>query len=159
MIPISLVVNGQYFDEIMVEPNQTLLDLLREMGVKSVKKGCGEGDCGACGVILDDVYVKSCLILAGQADGREVQTVEAMGDVEDPHPLQQAFVDEGAVQCGYCIPSMLLAAESLLRKNPDPNEGEIREALDGNLCRCTGYVKQIKAVQKAAQMMKEGDND
>ncbi len=158
MIPISLTVNGQYFDEIMVEPNQTLLDLLREMGVKSVKKGCGEGDCGACGVLVDEIYLKSCLLLAGQVNGREIRTVESLGDVEDPHPLQQAFVDEGAVQCGYCIPSMLLAAETLLHKNLTPSDEEIREALDGNLCRCTGYVKQIKAVKKAAQMIQEGDN-
>ncbi|MBU1538127.1 (2Fe-2S)-binding protein, partial [Myxococcota bacterium] len=153
MISISFVVNGQYFDDISVEPNQTLLDFLRELGVKSVKKGCGEGDCGACGVIIDGIYVKSCLVLAAQANGREILTVESLGTVEEPHPLQVAFVDEGAVQCGYCIPSMLLAAERLLNRIPDPDENEIRQALDGNLCRCTGYVKQISAVQKAAQMM------
>ncbi len=159
MIPISLVVNGQYFDDISVEPDQTLLDFLREIGVKSVKKGCGEGDCGACGVIMDGIYVKSCLVLAGQANGREIRTVESLGTVEEPHLLQTAFVDEGAVQCGYCIPSMLLAAERLLDRIPDPDETQIREALDGNLCRCTGYVKQVKAVQKAAKMMMEDHHD
>lgn len=158
MIQISLNINGEDFD-VDVSPDLTLLDLLRELGFHSVKKGCGEGDCGACGVIMDGIYCKSCLVLAMQADGRDVLTVESMGDVNDPHPLQQAFVDEGAVQCGYCIPSMLLAADVLLSENEDPTEDEIKEALDGNLCRCTGYVKQIAAVKKAAKIMREEEND
>jgi aerobic carbon-monoxide dehydrogenase small subunit len=152
MIPVKLYINGIFVEE-NVEPDLTLLDFLRNMGVFSVKKGCGEGDCGACGVLMDNVYCKSCLVLAAQANGRNIETVEALGDLEDPHPLQTAFVDEAAVQCGYCIPSMLLAADILLQENPNPNEDEIKEALDGNLCRCTGYVKQILAVQKAAEMM------
>ncbi|MBU1218267.1 (2Fe-2S)-binding protein [Myxococcota bacterium] len=158
MIQISLNINGEDFD-VDVSPDLTLLDLLRELGFHSVKKGCGEGDCGACGVIMDGIYCKSCLVLAMQANGRDVFTVESMGDVNDPHPLQQAFVDEGAVQCGYCIPSMLLAADVLLSENEDPTDDEIKEALDGNLCRCTGYVKQIAAVKKAAKMMREEEND
>jgi aerobic carbon-monoxide dehydrogenase small subunit len=158
MIPVEITINDQYFS-LEVEPEMTLLELLREIGVKSVKKGCGEGDCGACGIIMDGVYLKSCLLLALQADGRDIRTVEAMGTVEEPHVLQTSFVDAGAVQCGYCIPSMLLAAEQLLVENPKPNDDEIKEALDGNLCRCTGYVKQIDAVRNAAKIMEEGDNE
>ncbi|MBN2723020.1 MAG: (2Fe-2S)-binding protein [Deltaproteobacteria bacterium] len=158
MIQITVNVNGEDFD-VDVMPELTLLDLLRELGFHSVKKGCGEGDCGACGVILDGIYCKSCLVLAMQADGRSVLTVESMGNVDEPHPLQKAFVDEGAVQCGYCIPSMLLAADALLSENEDPTDDEIKEALDGNLCRCTGYVKQINAVKKAAKVLREEEND
>ena len=158
MIPIQLEINGQTID-IEVAPDLSLLDLLRAVGVASVKKGCGEGDCGACGVLLDDVYVKSCLILAAQASGRRVETVESLGNVEHPHPLQTAFVDAGAVQCGFCIPSMLLAAKSLIDEQPEPTVEQIKECLDGNLCRCTGYVKQIEAVQTAARVMKEEDHE
>jgi len=110
-------------------------------------------------VLLDDVYVKSCLILAAQASGRRVETVESLGNVEHPHPLQTAFVDAGAVQCGFCIPSMLLAAKSLIDEQPEPTVEQIKECLDGNLCRCTGYVKQIEAVQTAARVMKEEDHE
>lgn len=153
MIPIQMEINGQLV-ELEVAPDLTLLDLLRDLGVASVKKGCGEGDCGACGVLLDGLYVKSCLVLAAAANGRCVETVESLGDVENPHPLQTAFVDAGAVQCGFCIPSMLLAAKSIIEENPDPTDEEIREGLDGNLCRCTGYVKQIEAVKIAAAVMR-----
>jgi len=158
MIPIQMDINGQTI-EMEVAPDLTLLDLLRAVGVASVKKGCGEGDCGACGVLLDGVYVKSCLILAAQASGRQVETVESLGNVEHPHPLQTAFVDAGAVQCGFCIPSMLLAAKSLIEDHPEPTVEQIREGLDGNLCRCTGYVKQIEAVQTAAAVMKEENHE
>ncbi len=158
MIPIQMEINGQTI-EMEVAPDLSLLDLLRAVGVASVKKGCGEGDCGACGVLLDGVYVKSCLILAAQASGRCVETVESLGNVEHPHPLQTAFVDAGAVQCGFCIPSMLLAAKSVIEEYPEPTGDQIREGLDGNLCRCTGYVKQIEAVQTAARVMKEEDHE
>jgi carbon-monoxide dehydrogenase small subunit len=159
MIQINITINGQEF-ELQVEPTLTLLDVLRELGAYSVKKGCGEGECGSCGVLIDGIYCKSCLILAGQANGREITTVEALGNINDPHPLQTAFVEEGAVQCGYCIPSMLLAAHALLEDNPNPDEHAIREGLDGNLCRCTGYVKQIVAVKRAVTEMRGGvDND
>ncbi len=158
MIPIQMEINGQTI-EMEVAPDLSLLDLLRAVGVDSVKKGCGEGDCGACGVLLDGVYVKSCLILAAQASGRRVETVESLGNVEHPHPLQTAFVEAGAVQCGFCIPSMLLAARSVIEAHPEPTVEQIKEGLDGNLCRCTGYVKQIEAVQTAARVMKEEDHE
>lgn len=158
MIPIQMEINGQTI-EMEVAPDLSLLDLLRAVGVDSVKKGCGEGDCGACGVLLDGVYVKSCLILAAQASGRRVETVESLGNVEHPHPLQTAFVEAGAVQCGFCIPSMLLAAKSVIEAHPEPTVEQIKEGLDGNLCRCTGYVKQIEAVQTAARVMKEEDHE
>lgn len=154
MIPIQLDINGQTV-ALEVAPELTLLDLLRDLGVTSVKKGCGEGDCGACGVLLDGVYVKSCLVLAAVANGRRVETVESLGDVDNPHPLQTAFVEAGAVQCGFCIPSMLLAAKNILDAHPEPTDEEIREGLDGNLCRCTGYVKQIEAVKNAAVVMRK----
>ena len=158
MIPIQLEINGQTI-EMEVAPDLTLMDLLRAVGMSSVKKGCGEGECGACGVLLDGLYVKSCLVLAAQANGRRVETVESLGSVENPHPLQTAFVEAGAVQCGFCIPSMLLASKSLIERHPEPTEEEIREGLDGNLCRCTGYVKQIEAVRNAAAVMKEEHHD
>lgn len=154
MIPIQLDINEQTV-ALEVAPELTLLDLLRDLGVTSVKKGCGEGDCGACGVLLDGVYVKSCLVLAAVANGRRVETVESLGDVDNPHPLQTAFVEAGAVQCGFCIPSMLLAAKNILDAHPEPTDEEIREGLDGNLCRCTGYVKQIEAVKNAAVVMRK----
>ncbi len=158
MIPIQIDINGQVVD-MDVTPDLTLMDLLRAVGMNSVKKGCGEGDCGACGVLLDDVYVKSCLVLAVQAHGRRVETVEGIGTVEEPHILQTAFVEAGAVQCGFCIPSMLLASKSLIDRIPEPTDDQIREGLDGNLCRCTGYVKQIEAVRNAAARMKEENHD
>lgn len=158
MIPIQLDINGQTV-ALEVAPELTLLDLLRDLGVTSVKKGCGEGDCGACGVLLDGVYVKSCLVLAAVANGRRVETVESLGDIDNPHPLQTAFVDAGAVQCGFCIPSMLLAAKSILDAHPEPTDEEIREGLDGNLCRCTGYVKQIEAVKNAAVVMRKREEE
>ncbi|MDA3862466.1 MAG: (2Fe-2S)-binding protein [Deltaproteobacteria bacterium] len=158
MIKVSLTVNGKKHEK-ETAPDTSLLDFLRSIGVKSVKKGCGKGECGACGVIMDGVYCKSCIVLAIQANGTEIKTVESLGNAQNPHPLQTSFVDEGAVQCGYCIPSMLLAAKNMLDKNPEPDEKEIRKSLDGNLCRCTGYVKQIAAVKKAAKIMRENKND
>jgi carbon-monoxide dehydrogenase small subunit len=154
---VKVYVNGQSRSA-QVSSSTTLLELLREhWGLVGTKDGCGEGDCGACTVIMDGQPVKSCLVLAVQAQGSQVTTVEGMASSDgSPHPLQQAFVDTGAVQCGYCIPGMLMAAKALLAANPQPNRAEIKTALSGNLCRCTGYSKIITAVEQAAQQMQEG---
>ena len=144
--------------------NETLLDALRRHGVFSVKHGCETGECGACTVLLDGVPVTSCTMLAAQADGHAVTTVEALGEHPEQgwkhtaglHPLQQAFIETGAIQCGYCTPAQLLAAEALLTEDPDPTEDEVREALSGVLCRCTGYVKPVEAVLRAAAVARRG---
>jgi len=141
--------------EVDAEPGETLLELLRRLGHKGVKKGCGVGDCGACTVLLNGRAVNSCLVLAGKADGAEVVTIEGLAEADRLHPLQEALLAEGGVQCGYCTPGMTLAALDLLTHHPDPSEEEIREGISGNLCRCTGYVKQVRAIQAAAQAMKE----
>lgn len=140
--------------EIEIKPDETLLSLLRRLGYRGVKKGCGEGHCGSCTVILDGKAVKSCVMLAGQAHNRKITTIEGIGSPDKPHPLQKHFVEKGAVQCGYCIPGMILASKALLDAVEDPDEDQVREALDGNLCRCTGYVKQIEAVLSAAEEMR-----
>lgn len=133
------------------DPGRRAVDLLREgLGALSVKEGCGTGECGACSVLLDGELKLSCLLLAAQLEGREVLTAEGLGTLEDPHPLQQAFAEQGAVQCGFCTPGMTLAAKALLDQNPLPDRQEVRRALSGNLCRCTGYVKIVDAVQAAA---------
>ena len=148
--PVRLKINGNDVEG-MVRPNDTLLDLLRdELGLTGAKQGCGEGDCGACTVLLDGAPVSSCLVLALQAEGSEVLTVEGLAEKDRLHPLQQAFVEVGGVQCGFCTPGMLLTAKSLLDANPDPDEREIREAIAGNLCRCTGYQKIVEAISAAA---------
>lgn len=149
---IVLNINGEK-KQVDVLPAETLLELLRRLGYYSVKFGCGEGACGCCTVIMDGRPVNSCLILAVVADQREILTVDGLGTRQSPHPLQTAFVDAGAVQCGYCTPGMILSSWSLLKKKPHPSEEEIRVALDGNLCRCTGYVQIVEAVQLAADRM------
>lgn len=136
-----------------VKPGERVLDVMRREGFASVKHGCGEGDCGSCTILVDGKTMRACLLLAGQMEGREITTVDALGTPEAPHPLQKAFVECGAVQCGFCTPGMLLSAYALLKRSPDPTEDEVREALDGNLCRCTGYVKIIEAVLLAAKRM------
>ncbi len=151
---IILTVNGTEH-RAEVSPSETLLDLVRRLGYKSVKFGCGEGACGACTVIMDGRPVNSCLVLAVTAGGREVKTLESLGETRSPHLLQEAFIKAGAVQCGFCTPGMILSAKALLDKNPNPTESEIKEAIDGNLCRCTGYVQIIEAVQRAAKKLKE----
>ena len=154
---ISILINGERrsFD---AEPSDTLLTLLRREGYKGVKKGCETGDCGACAVLFDGRAVNSCLVLAAKADGHEVTTVEGLEDDGRLSTLQEAFLDAGAVQCGYCTPGMLIAATDLLNRNPDPTEEEIREAISGNLCRCTGYVKQVEAINLAVRRMKGGED-
>jgi carbon-monoxide dehydrogenase small subunit len=149
---ITLTINGRRH-EVAAEPNVTLLDLLRQLGYTDVKSGCEKGDCGACAVLLNGEAVNSCLVLALQADGSNILTNGGLGTLEDPHPLQKAFADAGASQCGYCTPGMIIAAKALLDRNSNPTEDEIREAIAGNLCRCTGYTQIIDAVQLAAERM------
>ncbi|MCX7920033.1 MAG: (2Fe-2S)-binding protein [bacterium] len=132
---------------ISIAPNDILLDVLRREGYHGVKRGCGQGDCGACAVLLDGVAVNSCLIFAAHCDGMEITTIEGIGSETELHPLQKSFLDHGASQCGFCTPGMLIAATALFKKNPKPTEAEIRDALSGNLCRCTGYIKPIAAIK------------
>ena len=148
---ISLTINNEEY-ELAVAPNQTLVEVLRyELGLTGTKQGCGVGDCGTCTVIMDGKPVNSCLVLAVQANGRHVLTIEGMQTDQGLHPIQQAFVDDGAIQCGFCSPGMILTAKSLLDQNPKPNESEIRMAISGNLCRCTGYQKIVEAIQHASE--------
>ena len=150
---IQLTVNGQSVDA-AVEPNRTLLQFLREvLGLTGTKHGCGLGDCGACTVILDGQAVNSCLVLAIHANGREVLTIEGLAENGKLHPIQQAFVDKGSIQCGFCTPGMILSAKALLDANPKPTEQEIRMAISGNLCRCTGYQKIVEAIGEAAKII------
>ena len=152
-VPLILTVNGEerYLE---VEPRQTLLEALREgLELTGARRGCEENFCGACTVLLDGAAVHSCSVLALQAQGRAVTTVEGMASGGKLHPLQQAFVEFGALQCGYCTPGMMLSALALLSEKPRPTEEEIRQSLVGNLCRCTGYVKIVQAIQAAAATM------
>jgi len=152
---ITINVNGKQkrFD---VEPNTLLLNLIRDdMSLTGTKYGCGIGECGACTVLLDGDAVLACMMLAVDADGHRVDTVEGLSDGNTLHPIQQAYLDEGAVQCGFCTPGFIMSTKALLDKNPNPSEAEIREYLNGNICRCTGYVNIVKAVQSAAVKMKE----
>ncbi|NIQ38780.1 MAG: 2Fe-2S iron-sulfur cluster binding domain-containing protein [Proteobacteria bacterium] len=147
---VKMVVNGTEV-EVSVRPDETLLQVLRDrVGRTDVKMGCGKGDCGACAVMLDGVAVNSCLTLTLQAHGKEVVTLNGFGTEERPHPLQESFVRHGAIQCGFCTSGMIVAAKALLDRNPKPSREEIRAAISGNLCRCTGYKKIIDAVQDAA---------
>ena len=149
-VELVFTLNGEK-TKVNVDPTWTLLRVIREeLGLTGTKRGCEEGDCGLCTVIMDGQAVDSCLVLALQAEGRVVETIEGMGAQDSLHPLQKAFIEEGAVQCGFCTPGMIMSAESLLRHNPDPSEEEIKVGLSGNLCRCTGYSKIISAVSKAA---------
>jgi aerobic carbon-monoxide dehydrogenase small subunit len=147
---VSTTVNGDPV-EFLCEPDQTLLDVLRdELELTGSKEGCGSGDCGACSVMLDDRLVCSCLVLAPEAQGRSVETIEGMANGEQLHPLQEKFLEHAALQCGICTPGFLIAAKALLDRNPDPSETEVRYWLAGNLCRCTGYDKIVRAVMDAA---------
>ncbi|MBO8158401.1 (2Fe-2S)-binding protein [Thermosyntropha sp.] len=157
MKTISLKVNGKPYT-VEVEEDMRLLDLLRDkLGFTGVKEGCAEGECGACSVIMDGNLVTSCLVMAFQADGKEIITIEGLQSEDGTlHPIQQAFLDEGAVQCGFCTPAMVLAAKALLDKNPNPTDEQIKEGISGNLCRCTGYAKIVSAVKKAAEYLNQG---
>ncbi|MBS7638402.1 (2Fe-2S)-binding protein [Candidatus Bathyarchaeota archaeon] len=151
---IEFTLNGRR-RRVDVEPNQLLLNLLRdELGLTGAKYGCGIGVCGACTVLLDGEPVLSCLILAVEVDGKTVETVEGLGEGGGLDPVQEAFIETGAIQCGFCTPGFIMAAKALLKENPEPTEREIREYLKGNLCRCTGYVNIVKAVKLAAERAK-----
>jgi carbon-monoxide dehydrogenase small subunit len=151
MTKISITVNGER-READVEPRQLLAFFLRDqLGLKGTNVGCDTSSCGACTVLVDGESVKSCTVLAVQADGAEVTTIEGLAENGELHPVQQAFHEQHALQCGYCTPGFVLAAVSLLRENPNPSEEEIRHGLEGNLCRCTGYHNIVKAVQAAAE--------
>ena len=153
---IKLRVNGEDC-ELSIPPNRTLLEVLREdLALTGAKEGCQDGTCGSCTVLLDGKPVRSCLILAIEAEGREILTIEGLSKGEELHPIQEAFVNYGAVQCGFCTPGMILTAKALLDSNPDPSEEEIREAISGNLCRCTGYVKIVEAITEAARRLRGG---
>ena len=151
---VTTNVNGDEV-EFLCEPEQTLLDVLRdELGLTGSKEGCASGDCGACSVLLDGRLVCACLVLGVETTGKSVETIEGMADGEELHPLQRKFLEHAALQCGICTPGILIAAKSLLEKNPDPSETETRYWLAGNLCRCTGYDKIIRAVMDAAAEMR-----
>lgn len=153
MVTITLNGTRRTFE---AEPQETLLHLLREKaGLTGVKCGCELGECGACTVIYNGRAVNSCCVLAEQADGSDVVTIEGIGTADHPHPLQQAFIDAGAIQCGFCTPGMILSAKALLDRNPHPDEDTIRAALSGNLCRCTGYSKIVEAIQLAVGRMEQ----
>jgi carbon-monoxide dehydrogenase small subunit len=153
---ITVTVNGEAH-EVDVEPRLLLVHLLREnLGLTGTHVGCDTSNCGACTVHVDGQSAKSCTMLAVQADGREIKTIEGVADGATLHPLQQAFWDQHGLQCGFCTPGMIMQAEWLLGQNPDPSEAEIREGISGNLCRCTGYVNIVKAIQQAAGTLREG---
>jgi len=154
-IHVTTTVNGDSV-EYLCDPRETLLDVLRDhLNLTGAKEGCGTGDCGACSVTVDNRLVCSCLILGAEAQGKQIATVEGMADGENLHPLQKKFIEHAALQCGICTPGILVAAKSLLEKNPDPTETEVRYWLAGNLCRCTGYDKIIRAVMDTASDLRE----
>jgi carbon-monoxide dehydrogenase small subunit len=151
-VPVSVQVNGVTRED-AIEPRLLLIHYLRDvLGLTGAHVGCDTSNCGACTVLLDGQAVKSCTVLAAQADGAEVTTIEGLGSDGELHPLQEAFWSEHGLQCGYCTPGMIMAAADLLERNPNPSEEEVREGLDGNLCRCTGYHNIVKAVRKAAEV-------
>jgi len=148
---IRLIINGESY-EVFVKASETLLDVIRDgVGLKGTKKGCDVGDCGSCTVLINGVPVSSCLVLAVDAKDKEITTIEGLADGEKLHPIQEAFVEHGAVQCGFCTPAMILTAKALLDENPSPTEEEIREAISGNLCRCTGYTKIVEAISSISK--------
>jgi carbon-monoxide dehydrogenase small subunit len=152
----TFLVNG-HEHEVIIEPHLLLIDVLRDkLGLTGTKYACGAGDCGACTVLIDGKPSYSCLTLAVTAKGKSILTIEGVADGNQLHPLQQSFVDLGAVQCGFCTPGMILSAKAFLEENPEPTRDEIKTALAGNLCRCTGYVKIVDAVEAAAATMREG---
>ncbi len=153
---VSTTINGEATDS-LCEPRQSLLEVLRDvLFFTGSKEGCNDGNCGACSVIVDGVLLDSCCMLGVEAEGSNIETIEGMADNGELHPLQKAFLEETGMQCGICTPGFLMSAKALLKQNPQPSEGEIRHWLAGNLCRCTGYDKIVRAVQKAAGNMGEG---
>jgi carbon-monoxide dehydrogenase small subunit len=155
MRDIELVVNGRPV-RLVIEDHWTLLRALREgLALTGTKEGCGNGECGACTIILDGRPVNSCVVLAAEVEGREVLTIEGEADGENLSPLQQAFIDEGAIQCGFCTPGMVMSARALLMRNPNPTREEVEEAICGNLCRCTGYKPIVNAILEGARRERE----
>lgn len=151
---VSLNVNGEEY-EVAVAPNQTLVEILRDnLHLTGTKEGCGEGACGTCTVLLDGKPIRSCLTLAVEVQGREVTTIEGLAPMGELHPVQKAFVEYGAIQCGFCAPGMILTAKALLDENPSPTEQEARQAISGNVCRCTGYAKIVEAILKVERRMR-----
>jgi len=154
LMKLSFMLNGEA-TEIMVDPSDMLVDILRErLLLTGTKKGCGKGECGACTVIMDGAAVNSCMIPAMKAMGTTVQTIEGIGNPNQLHPLQESFMDEGAIQCGFCTPGMIMSAKALLDSTPHPDGAQIKEAIAGNICRCTGYVKIEKAILSASEKLK-----
>ncbi len=154
---LKLKVNGEVY-EVFVEPWRSLAEVLRdELGLLGTKISCNAGDCGACNVILDGKVVASCLVLAPSAEGKEILTIEGLAKDGELHPLQEAFIEHFAVQCGYCTPGMIMTAKAFLDENPEASEEEIREAMSGNLCRCTGYVKIVEAIMAAQEKLKQAE--
>lgn len=154
MEQIYFNVNGKEY-ELQVKPSATLLEVIREeLGLTGVKEGCGVGECGACTVIMDGQAVNACLVLAAEADGKHITTIEGLADGEKLHPIQEAFAEVGGLQCGFCTPGMILSTKALLDKNANPSDEEIRKGLEGNFCRCTGYTKIIESVKAAAQKVR-----
>jgi carbon-monoxide dehydrogenase small subunit len=148
--PMRFTINGEIYED-EIDVRRTLLEVLREnFGLTGTKKGCNEGECGTCTVLLDGKPVASCLVLAVEAQGKRIETVEGLAQGGELHPLQQAFLDHGAFQCGFCTPGVLMAAKGLLDENPNPSEAEVRRAIAGNLCRCTGYNKYVEAILDTA---------
>jgi carbon-monoxide dehydrogenase small subunit len=157
-VNIKLCVNGTWY-ELTVDPWERLVDVLRDrLRLTGTKVGCGEGECGACTVNMDGKAVLSCLLLAAKTDGKEILTIEGLQKGLELHPLQEAFVSEAAIQCGFCTPGMIMAANALLKTDPNPSESVVKENIANNLCRCTGYDKPVKAVLKASRTIKEGNN-
>ncbi len=155
MIPVELKINGKDYS-LNVKPNELLLNVLRErLNLLGAKYGCGIGECGACTVLLNGKAVLSCLILAASVSGQEITTIEGISENNKLHPLQEAFIEEGAIQCGFCTPGMVMTAKALLDENPEPGYDEIKEAIRGNLCRCTGYVNIVKAIKSGSKKLKE----
>jgi carbon-monoxide dehydrogenase small subunit len=153
---IELTVNNEK-RKLEVKPHTRLLDLLREdLGLTGTKEGCGKGECGACTVIMNNKVVASCLVLAIQADGAEILTVEGLSKGDNLHPIQESFIEKGAVQCGFCIPGMIMSSKKLLDENINPTDEDIKRGLSGNICRCTGYVKIVDAVKSAAHKIRSG---
>ena len=154
-VPVAMRINGERI-EAEVDAAQTLLHFIREeAGLTGTKSGCENGECGACTILMNGVPVRSCIILAAEADGADILTVEGLANDEGLHPLQQAFIDHSAVQCGFCIPGILMAAKAMLDKHPDPSEEDVLEALGGHLCRCGGYSAMSQAVRTAAQVLSQ----
>lgn len=153
---LRFMLNGESY-ALKVFPWRTLLEVLREdLQMTGAKEGCGQGECGSCTVIMNGKTVNSCLVLALEADGQEITTVEGLAEGDVLHPIQEAFVEEAGMQCGFCTPGMIMSAKYLLDKNPAPNEEEIREGIAGNFCRCTGYTKIIESIKTASELMKGG---